>query len=105
MIDNLERGLAAAGVEPERRGGTQSEHARRRAYFLTYRELCATPSKRAGVEPFDPKGEPFDPNRHEALPEVSPSRAPRPGTVVEVAQKGYSLGEQLIRPARVVVAE
>jgi molecular chaperone GrpE len=101
VIDNLERALAAAGIEPD--GEEAPAEPLAEGFFLTYRELCAA-LQRAGVEPFDPKGEPFDPNRHEALQRVAVEGAAT-GTVVEVAQKGYSLGEQLIRPARVVVAD
>ncbi len=60
--------------------------------------------KRNGIEVVDPKGEKFDPNRHEALSTV-PVEGAEPGTVVEVLQKGYRLDEQLVRPARVVVSE
>ena len=101
MIDNLERALAAAGIEP---GGEKApEEPLAEGFLLTYRELCAA-LERAGVEPFDPAGERFDPARHEALQKL-PVEGAEPGTVVEVMQKGYRLGEQLIRPARVVVSE
>ncbi|HEV2129088.1 MAG TPA: nucleotide exchange factor GrpE [Thermomicrobiales bacterium] len=54
--------------------------------------------ERADVTPIDPVGEPFDPSRHEAV-------ATEPGTdgstVVEVYQKGYAIGDVLIRPAMV----
>ena len=101
MIDNLERALAAAGVEP---GGEEAPaEPLAEGFFLTYRELCAALG-RAGIESFDPAGERFDPNRHEALQKV-PVEGAEPGTVVETMQKGYRLGEQLIRPARVVVSE
>ena len=59
--------------------------------------------KRLGIEAVDPKGEKFDPNRHEAL-STMPVEGTESGVVVEVMQKGYLLGEQLIRPARVVVS-
>ena len=59
---------------------------------------------RNGVEAVDPKGEKFDPDVHEAL-SMMPVEGAESGTVVEVMQKGYRLGEQLIRPARVVVSE
>jgi molecular chaperone GrpE len=52
----------------------------------------------------DPKGERFDPNAHEALSTVAADGV-ESGVVVEVLQKGYKLGDQLIRPARVVVSE
>jgi molecular chaperone GrpE len=100
VIDNLERALAAAGVEP----GSDKAPAEPLAegFFLTYRELCAALG-RAGIESFDPAGERFDPTRHEALQKV-PVEGSEPGTVAETMQKGYLLGEQLIRPAKVVVS-
>jgi molecular chaperone GrpE len=101
VIDNLERALAAAGVEP---GGEEAPaEPLAEGFFLTYRELCAALG-RAGIESFDPTGERFDPTRHEALQKM-PVEGSEPGTVVETMQKGYLLGEQLIRPARVVVSE
>jgi molecular chaperone GrpE len=101
VIDNLERALAAAGVEP----GSDKAPAEPLAegFFLTYRELCAA-LQRSGVESFDPTGERFDPTAHEALQKL-PVEGTERGTVVETAQKGYRLGDQLIRPARVVVSE
>jgi molecular chaperone GrpE len=101
VIDNLERALAAAGVEP---GGEKAPaEPLAEGFFLTYRELCGALG-RAGIESFDPAGERFDPTRHEALQKM-PVEGREPGTVVETMQKGYRLGEQLIRPARVVVSE
>ena len=101
VIDNLERALAAAGVEP---GGEEAPaEPLAEGFFLTYRELCAA-LQRSGVEPFDPIGERFDPTAHEALQKL-PAEDTDPGTVIETMQKGYRLGEQLIRPARVVVSE
>jgi molecular chaperone GrpE len=101
VIDNLERALAAVGIEP----GDEQAPAEPLAegFFLTYRELCAVLGK-AGVESFDPAGESFDPTWHEALQKI-PVEGTEPGTVVETLQKGYRLGEQLVRPARVVVSE
>ncbi len=101
VIDNLERALAAAGIEP---GGEEAPaEPLAEGFFLTYRELCAVLA-RAGIESFDPAGERFDPTWHEALQKL-PVEGAEPGTVVETMQKGYRLGEQLIRPARVVVSE
>ncbi len=60
---------------------------------------------RLGIESFAPAGEAFDPSLHEAMASApqAPDGAPS-GTVVEVYQPGYRLGEHVIRPARVVVA-
>jgi molecular chaperone GrpE len=101
VIDTLEKALEAAGVESA--DGPAPKEPLAEGFFLTYRELCEA-LRRSGVESFDPSGEAFDPNRHEALQKVAVDGAAA-GTVVEVMQKGYALGELLIRPARVVVAE
>ena len=58
---------------------------------------------RNGVEVIDPGGEKFDPNRHEAL-STQPVEGTESGVVVEVLQKGYTLDDHLVRPARVVVS-
>ncbi len=102
VIDNLERALEAAGIDPGDEASTPEEPLAQ-GILLTYRELCAA-LKRAGVEPLDATGKKFDPNLHEALSTRAADGA-EAGTVVDVMQKGYRLGEQLIRPARVVVAE
>jgi molecular chaperone GrpE len=101
VVDNLERALDAAGIDPDGDGSPDEPLAQ--GILLTYRDLCAA-LKRNEVEPVDPKGEKFDPNLHEALSTLAADGA-ESGTVVETTQKGYRLGEQLIRPARVVVAE
>jgi len=59
--------------------------------------------KRVGIEPFSPQGEPFDPQRHEAVAQ-QPADGATPGTIVEVYQRGYRFGDSVLRPARVVVA-
>jgi molecular chaperone GrpE len=58
----------------------------------------------AGVREIDPRGEPFDPTRHEAL-SVLPSPGAPPDTVIEVIQKGYEIHDRLLRAARVIVAQ
>ncbi|MCH7821691.1 MAG: nucleotide exchange factor GrpE [Proteobacteria bacterium] len=58
---------------------------------------------RFGVEEVDPEGEPFDPERHEAI-SMQPSADLEPGSIVTVIQKGYALNGRLLRPARVIVA-
>ncbi|HEU5141795.1 MAG TPA: nucleotide exchange factor GrpE [Solirubrobacterales bacterium] len=100
-VDNLERALDAAGIDSDQEGSPEEPLAQ--GILLTYRDLCAA-LQRNEVEAVDPKGERFDPNLHEALSTMATDGA-ESGTVVEVMQKGYRLGEQLIRPARVVVAE
>lgn len=59
--------------------------------------------KSAGIEEVDPEGQPFDPTLHEAIG-MMPSAELAPGSVLEVVQKGYSLHERVLRPARVLVS-
>jgi molecular chaperone GrpE len=99
VLDDLERAIEAAGLDPE----GDSDDALAHGVLLVFRSLRDA-LNRHGVEAVDPRGEKFDPTQHEAL---STQRADgvESGTVVEVMQKGYRVGEQLVRPARVVVSE
>jgi molecular chaperone GrpE len=91
-VDNLERALEAPGEDEGLTSGVQ----------MVLSGLRETLS-RNGIEQVDPKGEKFDPTQHEAL-STMPVEGTGSGQVVEVMQKGYTLGDQLIRPARVVVS-
>jgi molecular chaperone GrpE len=91
-VDNLERALEAAEDGAALREGVEM-------VLSGLRETLA----RNGVEAVDPKGEKFDPTKHEAL-STQPVEGTESGVVVEVLQKGYALGDQLVRPARVVVS-
>jgi molecular chaperone GrpE len=55
------------------------------------------------IQPIDPAGAPFDPERHEAMA-MQPSGTAEPGSVLQVVQRGYELNGRLLRPARVIVA-
>jgi len=57
----------------------------------------------AGITEIDPKGEPFDPSKHEAL-SMLPAPHAAPNSVLEVIQKGYQLHDRLLRAAKVIVA-
>ena len=92
-LDHLELALkAAAGHEDVVKG-----------FAMVADELVAALA-RAGIEPFSPVGEPFDPTEHEAMA-AQPSEDAESGTVIEVYQQGYRLNGAVLRPARVVVAE
>jgi molecular chaperone GrpE len=99
VLDDLERAIQAAGLDPE----GDSEDGLAHGVLLVFRGLREALT-RSGIEAVDPTGEKFDPNLHEAL-SAQPVEGAEAGTVVETMQKGYRLGDQLIRPARVVVAE
>jgi molecular chaperone GrpE len=98
VLDDLERALGAAGLDPE----GDSEDPLAHGVLLVFRNLRETLG-RNGVEVVDPKGEKFDPNFAEALSTVQ-VEGTEAGVVVEVMQKGYRFEGQLIRPAMVVVA-
>lgn len=91
-VDNLERALEAAAEGESLSAGVE----------MVLGGLRETLS-RNGVDVVDPTGEKFDPTRHEAL-STQAVEGTESGTVVEVLQKGYVLGDQLVRPARVVVS-
>ena len=99
VLDDLERAIQAAGLDPE----GDSEDGLAHGVLLVFRGLRDALA-RAGVEAVDPIGEKFDPMAHEALSTMK-VEGTESGIVVEVMQKGYRLGEQLVRPARVVVSE
>jgi molecular chaperone GrpE len=114
-LDNLERALRASGIDPDAGAPTgpdgepQSEEvsgreALARGVALVHRELRAA-LERAGVETYDPTGEPFDPNQHEALSVRAGADGVDAGMVVETLEKGYRLDGQVLRAARVVVSE
>jgi molecular chaperone GrpE len=99
-LDNLDRALEEASPN----GGDAGEEPFAQGVRLVRSELAAALS-RAGIESFSPLGEVFDPAVHEAMATVAPGDGDvASGTVVEVYQPGYRLGEGIIRPARVVVA-
>ena len=98
VLDDLERALQAAGLDPE----GDAEDPLAHGVLLVFRNLRETLG-RSGVEVVDPKGEKFDPNFAEALSTVQ-VEGTEAGVVVEVMQKGYRFEGQLIRPAMVVVA-
>ena len=96
-VDNLDRAVEA--IETHTEDGSANLVS---GIKLIHADVIAALS-RAGIDRFSPKGEVFDPQRHEAIAQ-QPVDGAEPGTIVEVYQRGYVLGEFVIRPARVVVA-
>jgi len=94
ILDDLHRALDAAEVHDE---ATVVEGVR-----LVQRSLLAA-LEREGLVEIETEGA-FDPHVHEALL-AQPSEGAEPGSVVQVIQKGYRLGDRVLRPALVVVAE
>jgi molecular chaperone GrpE len=96
VIDNLERALQS-GADPSAHEGLV------RGVELVLEELRGRLGN-AGVEAFDPTGEKFDPEQHEAL-SAQPAEGTESGVVLETVEKGYRLDGQVLRPARVVVSK
>jgi len=102
IADNMQRALDAArqdlGDSPEPGVKTLLEGVE-----LTERELLKALEKN-GVKRFDPQGEKFDPNLHQAMYEVPDPSVPN-GMVMQVIQPGYMIGERMLRPALVAVSK
>ncbi|MEH3117195.1 MAG: nucleotide exchange factor GrpE [Methylorubrum populi] len=102
VADNIRRALdsvpadARAGAEGALKGLIEG-------IDLTDRDLAKT-LERHGVKVVDPDGQRFDPNRHQAMFEVPNAEVPN-GTVVQVVQTGYVIGERTLRPALVGVSK
>jgi molecular chaperone GrpE len=94
VLDDLERALEAAAEHEE----AKLEEGVR----LVHRQLAAL-VERHGLSAIETEG-PFDPHVHEALL-TQPGEGAEPGSVLQVLQKGYRLGDKVLRPARVIVAE
>jgi molecular chaperone GrpE len=94
VLDDLERTLVAA----EQHEGAQLEEGVR----LVHRSLASL-LERNGLTEIDAAGK-FDPHVHEALL-AQPAEDREHGDVLDVIQKGYKLGDRVVRPARVIVAE
>ena len=97
-LDNLDLAIASAEAQEG-----DDEHHLTKGIRLVQQELVGALG-RVGLEAFSPKGEPFDPNEHEAMSKQFVDGVPS-GTVAEVYAQGYRLNGTVLRPARVVVAE
>ena len=105
-IDNLERVMDSEGISLQSAldgGFPDGAAVSLQGVIVAYRDLQST-LRRVKVEAYDHAGEAFDPNLHEALQAI-PADGVESGVVVEVMQRGYRAGEQVIRPARVVVSQ
>jgi molecular chaperone GrpE len=91
VLDTLERALAAGSTDPDFYEGVA---ATQRLFVRALRE--------AGAEPVESVGQPFDPEVHEAVGTVR-SIDLEPGTVEREVRRGWRLGDELLRPAQVVV--
>ena len=102
IADNLQRALDAVPAEA-RANADPGLKALIEGVELTERSLLNTLEKN-GVKKFDPTGQKFDPNFQQAMYEVPDPSVPA-GTVVQVVQAGFMIGERVLRPALVGVAK
>lgn len=90
VIDNLERALA---------NETKDYDAFRKGVEMTFDNLTSILQK-LGIEAFGEPGETFDPNLHNAVMHVEDEKY-KAGEIVDVFQKGYKIGDKIVRPAMV----
>jgi molecular chaperone GrpE len=102
IADNLQRALDAVPAEA-RAAADPGLKSLIEGVELTERSLHNALEKH-GVKRFDPAGEKFDPNVHQAMYEVPDPSVPA-GTIAQVIQAGYMIGERVLRPALVGVAK
>ena len=95
VVDNLERAIEHASTIGDKNPIVEGVQLVLRQFTTAFERLDVTPVEAAN--------QPFDPNLHEAISQQE-SDLP-PGTVVQVLQRGYKIGERLLRPALVVVAK
>jgi molecular chaperone GrpE len=102
VADNMSRALSA--IDPQLRETAEPGlKSLLEGVELTERELLKVLEKH-GVKKFEPIGQKFDPNLHQAMYEVPDPSLPN-GTVAQVVQAGYMIGERVLRPALVGVAK
>jgi len=102
VADNMDRALQALDSEI-RANADAGVKALLDGVELTERELHKVLEKH-GVKKFEPLGEKFDPNLHQAMFELQDPSRPA-GTVAQVVQPGYKIGDRILRPALVAVAK
>jgi molecular chaperone GrpE len=100
VVDNLERATSAYGQG----GNGQVDGAAILKGVNLVLRLFQSKLERYGVKPVEALGQPFDPRVHEAISQVPAQGDIQPGAVAAELQKGYRIGDRLLRPAAVAVA-
>lgn len=95
VVDNLERAVAHADTATDAKAIADGVNLVLRQFAQAFERL--------GVTPLEAVGKPFDPNVHEAVSQMATAEHP-PGTVVAELQKGYTIGDRLLRPTLAVVS-
>jgi molecular chaperone GrpE len=95
VLDNLDRALAAAGPDRSNDPFVQGVSLVRQQFLAVLEGLSVTR--------IDPAGQPFDPEKHEAVATVSANGVPD-GQIIGVVKPGYLIGDEVLRAAQVAVA-
>jgi len=98
IIDNLERSALYEGE------ATPDQEASSKGIILVLEQIKKFLKDTDDVESYDPTGEDFDPELHEAMA-MQPSDSHESGKVIEVFEKGYRSGDRVLRAAKVVVSQ
>ena len=98
LVDNVRR---SARYEEEHQDSDSHQEGMR----IIYDQMKKYLAESAGVESFEPLGEAFNPDQHEAMMVRPVENDEKPGLVVEVFEAGYRAGDRILRPAKVVVSE
>jgi molecular chaperone GrpE len=96
-LDNLDRALEAADKAGETGPLTQGVVATQAQILQAL--------KRHGITPIEAEGQPFDPNKHQAIQTQPVVKGQQSNTVAHVAQKGFMIHDRVLRPAAVIVAQ
>ncbi len=104
VVDTLDRALEHAGSREDARGDGPAPESIAYGIELARRHVLETLANMR-VRPMEAVGRPFDPRQHEAVEAVPARASAEPGTVVGEIQRGYLFGEDVLRPARVRVAQ
>ncbi|HEX3150045.1 MAG TPA: nucleotide exchange factor GrpE [Gemmataceae bacterium] len=96
-LDNLDRAVDAAKKAGEK-GPLTIGVAATQAQILDV-------LKRYGITPIDALGQPFDPNKHQAIQSRPADKGQKPDTVADVVQQGFMIHDRVLRPAAVIVAQ
>ncbi len=102
VADNMHRAMAALDEELRAKADEPTK-VLLEGVELTERELMNVLEKH-GVKRIEPLGQKFDPNRHQAMYEIEDVSVPA-GSVIQVMQAGYLIGDRVLRPALVAVAK
>ncbi|WP_457651961.1 nucleotide exchange factor GrpE [Rhodocaloribacter sp.] len=103
VLDDLERSVQAAEQAENGEDRKESYTSLKEGVELVYKKFRDALAKH-GVEPIEAVGQPFDEERHEAVMQQPAPEGTPPGIVLQELQKGYRMGDRILRHAKVIVS-